>query len=518
MTVPAETGAESRANPKILSMQDLARVVDDLKRAGKTVVQCHGVFDLMHIGHIRHFEQAKRLGDVLVVTVTPDRYVNKGPNRPVFTDSHRASSIGALSCVDYVAVNQWPMATDTIRLLRPSIFVKGSEYRDSTKDRTGAISVEEQAVEEVGGRLAFTDDVVFSSSTLLNRHFGIFPERTEQFLTAFSAKHTSGEILGWVDSARKLKVLVVGETIIDEYQYCETIGKAGKEPVLVARHVSTERFAGGILAVANHAAAISDQVTMLTCLGRLDSHEEFVRQQTRPAVEKIFHFLENAPTILKRRFVESYPLQKLFEVYVMADIDLHAAQSPALCKNLAAILPEFDVVIVADYGHGMVTPEVAETLCEHSKFLAVNTQVNAGNHGFNTVSKYRRADFISISERELRLEARRSRGDLRAIVEEISRKMSCERIVITRGEQGCLCYSREDGFCEIPAFTGRVVDRVGAGDAVLAVTALCAARKTPMDILGFVGSCVGAMAVTVVGNRDSVERVPLTRYIECILK
>jgi sugar/nucleoside kinase (ribokinase family) len=144
--------------------------------------------------------------------------------------------------------------------------------------------------------------------------------------------------------------------------------------------------------------------------------------------------------------------------------------------------------------------------------------VNAGNHGFNTVSKYRRANFISISERELRLEARRPRGDLREIVAGISNQLSCERVLITRGELGCLCYSRTEGFCEIPAFTGRVVDRIGAGDAVLAVTALCAASKTPMDIVGFVGSCVGAMAVGVVGNRDSVERVPLARYIESILK
>jgi rfaE bifunctional protein nucleotidyltransferase chain/domain len=509
---------ETKGNSKILSVQDLAAVVADLKAAGKVVVQCHGVFDLMHIGHIKHFESAKRLGDVLVVTVTPDRYVNKGPNRPVFTEAHRAWAIGALACVDYVAINQWPMATDTIRLIKPTIFAKGSEYRDASKDRTGAISAEEHVVEEIGGRIAFTDDVVFSSSTLLNRHFGVFPEQTEQFLHKFSAKYSSTEIIKWIEAARTLKVLVLGEAIIDEYQYCETIGKAGKEPVLVARHMSTERFPGGIVAVANHASAVSDRVTMLTCLGRIDSHEDFIAHQTKPTVKKIFHHLENAPTIVKRRFVESYPLQKLFEVYVMADMDRLSAQSEAIAENLTAILPEFDAVIVADYGHGMITPEVAEVLCRHAPFLAVNTQVNAGNHGFNTVSKYKRANFISISEREMRLEARRPRGDLRDIVREIADRMACERVVTTRGEQGCLCYSRDEGFCEIPAFTGRVVDRVGAGDAVLAVTALCAARKTPMDILGFIGSCVGAMAVAVVGNRDSVESVPLQRYIECILK
>jgi cytidyltransferase-like protein len=507
-----------QASGKILPLEDLASVVADLRLAGKVVVQCHGVFDLMHIGHIRHFELAKKMGDVLIVTVTPDCYVNKGPNRPVFNQSHRAHAIGALACVDYVAVNRWPMATDTIRLLKPNIYAKGSEYRDASKDRTGGIAIEESALAEVGGRLAFTDDVVFSSSALLNRHLGIYPEATEQFLAAFSARHSSGEVLEWMEKARQLKVLVLGEAIIDEYCYCETIGKAGKEPVLAARHMSTERFPGGIIAVANHAAAMSDHVTVLTCLGQNDSHEEFITQQTKPKVEKIYHYLENVPTIVKRRFLESYPLQKLFEVYVMGDIEQHAAQSDELCRRLTEILPSFDAVIVADYGHGMITPEVVSVLCRYAPFLAVNTQVNAGNHGFHTVSKYEHADFISLSEREIRLEARRPRGDLRDILIEVCERMSCDSMVATRGEQGCLCYSRKEGFCETPAFTGRVVDRVGAGDAVLAITALCAACKTPLDILGFFGSCVGAMAVGIVGNRDSVERVPLERYIECILK
>lgn len=510
--------APSEKNRKILRIEDLAGVVASLRAQGKVVVHCHGVFDLMHVGHIRHFEQAKKLGDVLIVTVTPDRYVNKGPNRPVFAEAHRAWSIGALACVDYVAINQWPMATETIRLLRPSIFVKGSEYRDAVKDRTGAISAEEEAIRDAGGELAFTEDVVFSSSHLLNRHFGVFPEKTEQMLAEFSARHSSDQILHYLDEARRLRVLVLGEAIIDEYEYCETIGKSGKEPVLVARYINSERFPGGILAVANHTAAISDRVTVLTFLGEVDSQEEFVRAHVKDAVEKLFLYLPNAPTIVKRRFLESYPFQKLFEVYVMSEMDRHSSQSAALCGKLAEILPQFDAVIVADYGHGMIAPEVAELLSRQARFLAVNTQVNAGNHGFNTISKYPHADYISISERELRLDARSPQRELREVVQETVTQLSCDRMLITRGEQGSLCYSSTEGFCETPAFTGRVVDRVGAGDAVLAITALCAAVDTPIDILGFIGSCVGAQAVSVVGNRASIERVPLARYVECLLK
>jgi rfaE bifunctional protein nucleotidyltransferase chain/domain len=512
------TPAPSQKHSKIVQLDDLAQLTASLRAAGKTVVHCHGVFDLIHIGHIRHFEQAKQLGDVLIVTVTPDRFVNKGPNRPVFTETHRTWAIAALASVDYVAINRWPTATDTIKFLSPSIYVKGSEYRDSAKDRTGAISKEEEAIQSVGGRMAFTGDIVFSSSSLLNRYFGVFSERTQQYLEAFSSKHSSEDVLQHLEGAHNLKILVLGETIIDEYNYCQTLGKSGKEPILAARYVSSERFAGGILAVANHVAAISERVTMLTCLGDLSTEEDFVREQTKPTVEKQFLYVPNAPTIVKRRFLESYPLQKLFELYVMSDFDSWAAKSAELSRCLADILTQFDLVIVADYGHGMISPEVAGLLSRQAKFLAINTQVNAGNQGFNTVSKYPRADYICISERELRLEVRRPHGDLNEIVRDVSAKLACDRLLITRGGQGCLCYAKNEGFFEIPAFTGHVVDRVGAGDAVLAITATCAAQQTPMDVVGFIGNCVGMQAIGIIGNRSSIDRVSLARYIECLLK
>jgi rfaE bifunctional protein nucleotidyltransferase chain/domain len=512
------TPAPAKKNVKIVPLDELARLVASLREQGKTVVHCHGVFDLMHVGHIRHFEQARQFGDVLVVTVTPDRYVNKGPNRPVFTDAHRAWAIAALASVDYVAVNRWPMATDTIRFLRPSIYVKGEEYREAAKDRTGAILQEEEAIQSVGGRMEFAGDIVFSSSSLLNRYFGVLSEATQEYLAAFTGRHSPESVIGWLEGARRLKVLVVGEAIIDEYNYCETLGKSGKEPILAARYVNSERFPGGILAVANHATAFSDRVTMLTCLGELAPEEEFVRAQTRPGIDKRFIYVPNTPTIVKRRFLESYPLQKLFEVYMMSEFECWTAKSADVSQALAEILPNFDLVIVADYGHGMITPEVAALLSREARFLAVNTQVNAGNQGFNTVSKYPRADYICISERELRLEVRRPQGDLREIISEVSARLSCDRLLITRGGQGCLCYSREAGFFEVPAFTGHVVDRVGAGDAVLTISAACAVQGAPMDVIGFIGNCVGLQAVGIIGNRSSIERVPLARYIECLLK
>jgi len=306
------------------------------------------------------------------------------------------------------------------------------------------------------------------------------------------------------ERARKLRVLVVGETIIDDYLYCETLGKSGKEPILAARYVARETFAGGSLAVANHLARISDEVTLLSYLGGLDPNEDFIRARTDPKVDLHFLTVPNAPTILKRRFVEMYPLQKLFEIYVM-DSDEFVAFSDELCAEMETMLADYDLVVVTDYGHGMIGPAAVSVLCEKSRFLAINTQMNADNRGFNTVSKYPRADFISVSETEMRLEARQRHGDLRELIVEVAQRLSCPRIIVTRGSKGCLCYDSATGFVDMPAFSSTVVDRVGAGDAVLGLTALCAVQGAGAELLGLVAAAVGAQAVATVGNRDSVD-------------
>lgn len=153
---------------KILKLEELAEKIKNLKSEGRKIVYCHGCFDLMHPGHIKYFQAAKKMGDVLVVTVTPDVYMDKGHGRPVFNQELRAESIAALECVDYVAINKWPTAEETLRLLRPHIYVKGQEF-EKLEDKTGKIQREYKVIQEIGAELRFTHEIVFSSTNLLNR-------------------------------------------------------------------------------------------------------------------------------------------------------------------------------------------------------------------------------------------------------------------------------------------------------------------------------------------------------------
>ena len=154
---------------KILPLEAAAAQLDAMRRGGRKIVHCHGCFDLLHIGHIKHLQAARQMGDALIVTVTPDRYVNKGPGRPVFTERLRAEALAALDCVDLVAIAGAPTAVDAIRLFRPDYYVKGQEF-EALPRWPARLQAEIDAVQEVGGQVRFTHEGVFSSTTLLKRH------------------------------------------------------------------------------------------------------------------------------------------------------------------------------------------------------------------------------------------------------------------------------------------------------------------------------------------------------------
>lgn len=155
---------------KVIKLEELSKTTHRLKSEGKIVVYCHGCFDLMHPGHIKHFQAAKDMGDLLIVTITPDIYIDKGPNRPVFNEKLRAESIAALECVDLVAINKWPTAEETLRLLRPDIYVKGQEF-ENKEDNSGKLQKEQKVLKEIGAQMRYTNEIVFSSTKLIKKYF-----------------------------------------------------------------------------------------------------------------------------------------------------------------------------------------------------------------------------------------------------------------------------------------------------------------------------------------------------------
>lgn len=513
--------ADVRPDPalKVRTIAELAQIAESLRARGQAVVLAHGVFDLLHLGHLRHLKEARQQGDVLIVTLTADSFVNKGPGRPVFGQAMRAEMLAALEIVDWVGINMAPTSQNVIEAIKPGVYVKGPDYANPEDDYTGGISIEQAAVEKAGGRLVLTDDITFSSSTLINRYLGVHDDELGRYLESVRDHEMLPAILDALERVKATRVLMVGDTIIDEYRYVSALGKSQKENIITTLFRESEAFAGGVIASANHAAEFCAEVVVVTCLGENDSYEDLVRHSLKPNVTLHCIKRKDKPTTCKTRFVDPGYMRKLFEVYNMNDAPLDRVEEAEITRMVMADIGGFDAVLVNDFGHGMISPQLIAQMEAKAPFLAVNAQTNSGNMGYNLITRYRRADYICIDAPEARLATGDKFSDLRVVTtDKLARLIDCPRMVVTHGAQGSLTYDHAAGLGRIPAFTKQVVDTVGAGDAFFAVTSPLAALGVPMDLVGFVGNAAGAIKVGIVGHRRSVERVPVIKFVTALLK
>lgn len=503
---------------KIIGLPELAARSRQLRAEGKRIVLCHGTFDLMHTGHIRYLQRAKQEGDVLLVTVTGDAFVNKGPGRPVFNEHLRAENLAALACVDFVAINHAISAVEALHEIQPNIYAKGSDYRSHSEDVTGNIALEQSATEAHGGHVFYTDEITFSSSSLLNSHFDVFPPNVKEFLQKFRDRWPENSVRQMLASLSGLNVLVIGDAIIDQYHYSTPLGQTGKGSFLAVRYESEEQFAGGSIAVANHIAGFADNVTLVTGLGKVDSHEAFIRDKLLSNVDPVFFTFAEAPTVTKRRFVDS-DLAKFFEVYFYKENAVFGETEVNICAWLDANIASYDVVVVPDFGNGFITPAMIAILSAKARFLAVNTQINSGNRGYHVINRYPRVDFVSLNEPELRLAAHNRNDSLETVSELVGERVQARQLAVTRGTKGVMIYDNNSKiFHNVPALATRVVDRIGAGDAFLSLASICLAKGFDAQLAAFIGSVAAAMDVQIVCNREPVSPIGLNKYVATLLK
>jgi rfaE bifunctional protein nucleotidyltransferase chain/domain len=297
---------------KIVCFEDLSAIRE--RHPGERLVLCHGVFDLLHVGHLEHFETAHQFGDRLIVSLTPDEFVNKGPGRPYYNVSQRLKMVGALEAVDYVVINQHPHAIELIDALRPDVFVKGAEFQ-SGRDVTGAIQKEKTAIESYGGRIEFTHDEAHSSGQLLNRFFGIWDKNQSAFIDTLKDRHNPSNILDLVQAFSSKRVLVLGEPIIDHYVFCAPKSLSSKSPSVSVQRLYEEEYPGGVLAVANHLASLGCQVDLLVADNGGEAIDLLLEKGLDDSVNLEREKMEFIPTVRKTRFVAEFQSEKLFEVF-----------------------------------------------------------------------------------------------------------------------------------------------------------------------------------------------------------
>jgi bifunctional ADP-heptose synthase (sugar kinase/adenylyltransferase) len=264
-------------------------------------------------------------------------------------------------------------------------------------------------------------------------------------------------------------------------------------------------------------SSFCENVTLLSCFGTKDQYIDFAKKHLPDNVKLVPFMRKDTFTTVKRRYVDPAFHHKLFEIHFFDDTPLGKDLEGSICSYLSDRLGDFDLVVVGDFGHGLMTKGIIEPLCCSKKFLAITVQTNSDNYGFNYVTKYPRADYVALDEREVRLACHDRFADIRSLVSELTEKLKSSRFAVTLGREGSMIQDN-GAFRKAPIVTTRVVDTIGSGDAFLALSALAAFLNAPAAVLLFLGNVAGAMAANIVGNNEKIDQSEYKKFIHALLK
>ena len=485
------------------------------KFRNKKIVHCHGVFDLLHPGHIEYFKEAKSLGDILIVSLTADIYVNKGHLKPVFNHNLRAFTLANLKIVDFVYVNNSLDSVKLINAIKPNFYVKGPDYKNQINDIN--LVKEKKAVEKNLGRIYFTSGNLFSSTKILNENLVSFNSDQRKTLNKLKSKFKKINLISQIKEISKLKVLVIGEVIIDEYIFCEAIGKSGKEPVMVNKKIKSEKYAGGSISIANSIAKFCNKVELLTFLGDRKNEKKFIKQKIEKNIKLDFVIKKDSPTIIKSRIIDKYSGNKLGAIYDLNDEDLDVKNEIIIINKLKKIIKKYDLVVLADYGHGLFTKKIIKFVELNAKFVALNLQLNSINQNFQKIEKYQKIDLLCLHERELRNYIRTRENNNDKLISKLKKIIKFNKIIITKGNKGSKLYS-ENKRVECPAFANTVVDRVGAGDTLFGISSILIFFKLDDLFSLFISNIAAGDSIKNIGTASLFNKNQLIRTIEYLLK
>ncbi|MBI2670058.1 MAG: adenylyltransferase/cytidyltransferase family protein [Candidatus Yanofskybacteria bacterium] len=502
---------------KIKTPEELKIIVEALKSENKTIVLCHGDYDLLHRGHLHQFEQAVKQGDVLVVSITADVFMTKGPGRPVFKENLRTEMIAAMEIVDFVTISNFKTGVELIRLLKPDVYVKGVSEHERAEDSSTKVFLEKKAIEEIGGKMYFSHEMPIHATPLLNNFVDPYPAEVLTFLENLGKTYTLDNIISAVNSLADLRVLVIGETIIDQYDFVKTMDVSPKGGVMVHQYLKSEFFAGGILACTNYISNFCSEVRLFSCMGGVDSHESFINGSLASNVDPFFLVKDNFRTIVKRREVETTYFSKRTETYFMNDASLSDAEEMLVIERLEAEIKNYDLIFVLDYGHGFITPNIIKFLADNSRFLAVSTQANAANKGFHVITCYPRADYICVNYFEAKLALHDKHSEPIVLARKLQDILHAQLINITLGRHGSMILDDKGMTYNTPVFSKNIVDIVGAGDALFSVTAMCAVKGLPPNLVGFIGNLVGGLATTYIGTNGCITKSMLFNFMRSLM-
>ena len=491
---------------KIFSVADLSAERARLRQAGKTVVQCHGCFDIVHPGHIRYLRFARSLGDVLIVTVSSDDVVMKGYERPYIPEDLRLDSLAELSCVDYVALSVDEWAGPVLEAIQPDIYVKGREYESKSDPR---FANEKKIVESYGGRVVLgSGDVIFSSTEIGRRKRNTL-DMEQQKIQRFcrSNEITAARLKNAISRFSDLRVLVLGDAIIDHYAHCEGARVASESPIISVKPISEEWFVGGAGLITRQAAALGAKATFVTCCAEDEGFERIQSTLRRFGAEVHNLLVPSRGTYTKSRFLVGG--KKVFKVDRGNPAPIPIETTAELIGRLGELLESHDGLVVTDFGYGLFGSTLSEAISELAATAGKPYFADVSTNGQANILKFRGPQLATPTEDELRFALADAESGISNLASRYYAASGAKGLIVTMGRRGSLAFEppskkglrlRTD---YLPALEVNEVDAVGAGDVFLTGASLAQLAGEPMPVGMYVGSSLASISAGVLGNEGA---------------
>jgi cytidyltransferase-like protein len=487
-----------RYRHKIKSAQELRDIIGSRPR-NKSVIMCHGVFDVVHPGHIRHLLYAKSKADLLIASITADRHITKGVHRPHVPQDLRAVNLAAFEVVDYVVIDKNPTPLENIRLIEPDYFAKGFEY--TSTGMPAKTAEEADVIRAYGGEIIFTPgDIVYSSSNLIDLAPPAIKLEKLQILMERNGI-TFDKLRRTLDAMEGHRVHVVGDTIVDSYTHCAMVGGNTKTPTMSVLFERKIDYVGGAGIVAKHLAAAGGRVTFSTVLGE-DSYRDFVIDDLRGADIEVNAVIDRSrPTVNKNAIVVGG--YRLLKVDTLDNRSISDQILEDITRSVREVLT--DAVVFSDFRHGLFNrrtiPQLVQALPDGC-FRVADSQVASR---WGNITDFRGFDLITPNEREARFALGDQDSGIRPLASNLYDAARCRLLILKLGERGVLaCCSADheslDSFFVIDSFVDRLVDAVGAGDALLAYATLAMLAVGDAGIATILGSMAAAVECECDGN------------------
>ncbi len=486
----------NKIESKIKKINDLIKVIKKFK--GNTIL-CHGVFDIVHPGHIRHLNYAKSKADILIVSLTSDKFIKKGYLRPHVPEYLRAQSLANLEIVDYVIIDDNEKPLSLLKKIKPTFFAKGFEY--SKNGLPDATKEEMEVVKTFKGKMIFTPgNIIYSSTQLLNLEKPNL--KYEKLLTIMKInKIKFNKLHDVIKNFKKQSFHVLGDTIVDSITDTILIGGQTKTPTLSVLYQNRKQFLGGAAIVARHILASGAKVEFTTVVGKDLLGRETIKKLNKEKIKVNAIFDENRPTTEKNAIVtENYRLLKV-------DTLNNSPISDNIIKKICTYLKKskYKNLIFSDFRHGIFnlnSIDFFNNISEYYSFKSADSQVASR---WGNITDFKNFDLITPNEKEARFSIGDQDSNVRNLSLQLYLKSNCKNIILKLGEKGI--YSvvpssdrRKFYAISLDSFVEKAIDPVGAGDALLAYASLTYAQTKSIEIASILGSIAAAIETERDGN------------------